>query len=113
MVGVGKGSQVLHSCGDVALHVRSGVSATEMHASMAIDREFRALALSEATPLDHHSEEFKSLHRYFHQSLLLTYWSSKPLDFRTAGRKHFLLYAITWIGGQAVVVLAEGSPWIV
>jgi hypothetical protein len=48
--------------------VRSGVSAKEMHPRMAIDRAFLPLALSEATPLDRESQEFKSFHRYFHQS---------------------------------------------
>jgi hypothetical protein len=37
-----------------------------------------------------------------------------PLEITvTAGIKHFLLYAITWIGGQEIAVPAEGSPWIV
>jgi poly [ADP-ribose] polymerase len=37
-------------------------------ASMALDSKFLTLGLSEATPLNHDSEEFKGLHRYFHQS---------------------------------------------
>jgi hypothetical protein len=39
-----------------------------MHPRMAIDRAFLPVALSEATPLYNERQEFKSLHRYFHQS---------------------------------------------
>jgi hypothetical protein len=41
---------------------------TATSASMAVDSKFLTLGLSEATPLNHDSEEFKRLHRYFHQS---------------------------------------------
>jgi hypothetical protein len=41
---------------------------TTTSASMAVDSKFLTLGLSEATPLKHDSEEFKRLHRYFHQS---------------------------------------------
>jgi hypothetical protein len=37
-------------------------------ASMAVGSKFLTLGLSEVTPLNHDSEEFKGLHRYFHQS---------------------------------------------
>jgi hypothetical protein len=35
---------------------------------MAVDSQFLTPGLSEATPLNDDSEEFKGLHRYFHQS---------------------------------------------
>jgi hypothetical protein len=41
---------------------------TTTSASMAVDRKFLTQGLIEATPLNHDSEEFKRLHRYFHQS---------------------------------------------
>jgi hypothetical protein len=41
---------------------------TTTSASLAVDRKFLTLGLSEATPLDHDSQEFKRLYRYLHQS---------------------------------------------
>jgi poly [ADP-ribose] polymerase len=41
---------------------------TTTSASLAVDRKFLTLGLSEATPLNHDSQEFKRLHRYFYPS---------------------------------------------
>jgi hypothetical protein len=63
-----KPSQVALSSGELCHSHLSGSTTTPVQESPDVDWQFLALGLCETTPLDHESQEFKSLLTYFHQS---------------------------------------------
>jgi hypothetical protein len=65
---LGKPSQVALSSGGLCHSHLSGSTTTPVQESPDIDCQVLALGLCETTPLNHDSQEFKSLQTYFHQS---------------------------------------------